>query len=75
MQYRPPNANLDSCKSIVTGYNGWLHMADCVGHSIEALSFVVSQLRYADKLIVKIMKVYIEMNNLQLDLIRYSNKC
>ena len=32
-------------------------------------------LRYADKRIVNIMRVYIERNNLQLELIRYCKKC
>ena len=43
MQYRPPNGNLDSCcqtVSIVTGDNGWSHLADLVGHSIAALTSV-----------------------------------
>ena len=35
---------------------------------------LVTQLRYADKCIVNIMKVYTESKNLQLELIRYSIK-
>ena len=39
---------------------------------LSFLSFVlVTQLHYADKRILNIMKVYIERNNLQLELIRY----
>ena len=34
----------------------------------------IALLRYADKRIVNIMKVYIGRNNLQLELIRYRNK-
>ena len=50
------------------------HMVDSVDHSIGALSWV-TQLRYADKRIVNIMKVYIKRNNsLQIELIRYSKK-
>ena len=32
-------------------------------------------LHYADKCILSIMKLYIERNNLQLELIRYSKTC
>ena len=35
----------------------------------------VTPLRYADKRIVNITKVFIERNNLQLELIRYRKKC
>ena len=74
MQYRSPNATLDSCcqtVSIVT--SRWPHLSDIVHHSIEwctgeFLSAVVfTQIRYADKRIVNIIKVYIERNNLQLE--------
>ena len=42
------------------------------GHDKRIL--LVTQLLYADKRIVKIMKVFIDTNNLQLELIRYSKK-
>ena len=61
----------------------WSHRADFVDHSVGALACVfadcghnnimlVAPLRYAEKCIVNIM--YIERNNLQLELIRYSIK-
>ena len=50
----------------------WSHLADFVGHSNDALSgfFLLScspitLLRYADKSIVSVMKLYIERNNLE----------
>ena len=77
MQYRPPNATLDSCcqtVSIVT--SRWLPLSDIVHHSIEwcagvFLSTVVfTQLRYYAmqiNVLLIIMKLYIETNNLQLE--------
>ena len=74
MQYRSPNANLDSgCQSVSIVTSWWSHLSDIVHHSIEwcdgmFLSVVMfTQLRYADKRIVNIMKVHIERNNLQLE--------
>ncbi len=64
--------------SIVT--SRWSHLSHIVHHSIGwcarlFLSTVVfTLLRYADKRIVSIMKVFIERNNLQLELIWYSKK-
>ena len=54
MQYRSPNANLDSCcqsVSLVSGDNGWLRLADLVGRSICALLLLllVTQLCCGDK--------------------------
>ena len=40
-----------------------------------SLVIVGQLLRYADKRIANIMKVYIERNNLQVELIRFRNKC
>ena len=47
----------------------WSHLTDFVGHSIGAFFSTVmfNLLRYADKRIVIIMKMYIERNNLQLE--------
>ena len=70
MHYRPPNANLDSgCQtaSIVTGDNGCRHLSVVTP---GRLCWPTTLLRYAHKRIVNIMKVYIERNNLQLELIK-----
>ena len=50
---------------------------DCLDTLVPLVGFrhPITLLRYADKHIVNIMKVYIERNNLQLELIRYRNKC
>ena len=45
-----------------------------VSPSLPLVSFG-QLLHYADKRIVNIMKVYIERNNLQLELIRYIKQC
>ena len=83
MQYRPPNANLEIGSQTVSivrvDTSCWSYLAD-VGVSllnmgmINKLILLVTQLRSADKCIVNIMKVYIERNNLQLELIRYGIK-
>ena len=46
----------------------------CVSPSLCLVRFC-QPLRYTDNRIVNIMIVYIERNNLQVELIRYSNKC
>ena len=65
MQYRSPNATLDSCcqtVSIVT--SRWSHLSHNVYHSIEWCAGVFlstamfSQLRNENKRIVNIMEVY-----------------
>ena len=81
MQYRPPNANLDSgsqTMSIVSGDNGCRHLLVVGGHTCRTLAcffvdcwhnkpiLLVTQLHYADKCIDNVMKVNIERNNLQL---------
>ena len=73
--------------SIVSEDNGCTHVLVVGGRTCPRLAcfFVdsghdksiqlVTQLRYADKCFVNIMKEYIERNDLQLELIRYSIKC
>ena len=90
MQYRPPNANLESGSqtvSIVSGDNWWRHLVVVGGRTWTTLAcffvdcghaqriLLVTQLRYTDEYIVNIMKVYIDRNNLQLESMRYSIKC
>ena len=88
MQYRPPNAYLDSgCQTVsnVSGYNWrrhpllvggrtWLTLACFFGDCAwhDKRIMLVTQLRSAGKCVVNITKVHIERNTLQLELIRYS---
>ena len=72
--------------SVNTAYchlSRWPHLSDIVRHSIKLCASVilstvvfarVRKYRYAAKRIVNIMKVSIERNNLQLELIRYNKK-
>ena len=46
-----------------------------VCQSFALFSSFCQPLRYTDNRIVNIIKVYIERNNLQVELIGYSNKC
>ena len=74
---RSPSATLDSCwQTVCIVSSWWLHLSDIVHHSIEwcaGVFFLPScspkyvVLRYADKRIVNIMKVYIERGNFQLE--------
>ena len=50
---------------------GNIHRSPTENYAVWLTFDFVTRLRYADKRIVNIMKVYIERNNLQLELIRY----
>ena len=87
LSYAASRLHSVDCKAPLSRFN-YPDVADGIGMlSVKSrrlcdcffpLSFgfgLITQLRYADKRIVNIMKVYIERNNLQLELIRYRNKC
>ena len=81
MQYRTLNATLDSCRQCLLSPLGGRTCRTLFPIQLNwlACSFYCRRhpstlLRYADKHIVNIMKVYIERNNLQLELIRYSKQ-
>ena len=76
MQYRSSNTTVDSgCQIVYIVTTRWSHMSDIIHHSIEWFagvffsSVVFTQVRYADKRIVNILKVkaYVEKNNRQLE--------
>ena len=78
-QYGSPNETLDSCcQTVYIVISLWSHLSDIVHHLIEwcadefRYTVEFTEVLYADKRIVNIMKVYIDGNNLQLEYIQYS---
>ena len=66
MQYRPQNATPDGgCQTLSIVTSRWSHRRGSFYCRVHPIMLCI----------VNIMKVYIERNNLQLQLIRYSNKC